>query len=278
MTPPLCHRIAVHKIPDFWERLKHARAAFLALDYDGTLAPFHTERMRALPLAGVPELLERISAKTHGALAIVSGRPISEIETLLPVEGITVIGAHGYEIKHPLAKIIRRLPSPKQLRGLELADAAARRQGYASLLEIKTSSIALHTRGLSAADALDRKTKAAGTWGRLAREHGLTLRRFDGGIELLCLGRHKGDAVRELIDGLAAGTFFAYIGDDETDEDVFEILAGRGLGIRVGSDDRPSAAHGGLETTGDVRDFLSCWLELAPRADIRGGQSWISAD
>lgn len=44
--------IPVDGIPGFWGDLRSARASLLALDYDGTLAPFSTVRMEARPLEG----------------------------------------------------------------------------------------------------------------------------------------------------------------------------------------------------------------------------------
>jgi len=271
-------RVAVENIPDFWERMTRAPSAFLALDYDGTLAPFHAQRMLATPLSGVTELLERIIAKTPESVAIVSGRTIAEIETLLPIANLILIGSHGFEIKRPGKSIIRRDPKPIQIHGIELARQAAEHIGNESLLEIKHASLALHTRGMSPLEAQRHESQISGSWNRIARAHDLEVRPFDGGIELRAVGWHKGDAVRELRDLLQADTFFTYIGDDETDEDVFRNLGNHGIGIRVGPVERFSAAQGRLKTIEHMRGFLSCWLELAPEGYPKGGRAWISAD
>jgi len=277
MKPDELIPVPVENIPDFWERLTNAPAAFLALDYDGTLAPFQIDRMRAFPLSGISRLLERINTKTRGGLAIVSGRAIAEIETLLPLANLTLIGAHGFEIKRPGAEIIRREPKPIQAQGLALARIRLEQDGDERLLEIKPAGIALHTRGLSFLDARTKESTVTGLFNDLAYDHDLEIRGFDGGIELRARGWHKGDAVRELISGLKTDTFIVFIGDDETDEDVFRTLGTEGLGIRVGSDERPSAAHGRLKNIEDVRGFLACWLAMAPPGKPKGGSSWISA-
>jgi len=272
------HPITVEHIPDFWERLSNAPSAFLALDYDGTLAPFHVDRMRATPLTDIPELLDRINTRTQGALAIVSGRTMAELETLLPMANLTLIGSHGFEIKRPGAALVRREPRLLQNHGLALARMAAEDTGAGRLLEIKPGSVALHTRGLSRLEAQHHESQVGRLWTGLAPAHDLEVTRFEGGIELRSLGFHKGDAVRELMVGLRDGALVAYIGDDETDEDVFRLLRSKGYGIRVGPVERPTMAQGRLKDIADVREFLACWHDLAPMGAREGDRTWISGD
>ena len=82
---------------------------------------------------------------------------------------------------------------------------------------------------------------------------------FDGGVELRA-GRNKGDAVRLILQSTAANAPVAYLGDDETDEDAFQALEGRGLGILVRSQLRRSAARVWLRPPGELRRFLAAWL------------------
>jgi len=260
---PEC-KLHVINIPDFWNRLASSRAAFLALDYDGTLAPFKCERMQALPLEGIPPLLRRIAAKSPGSVAVISGRPISEIEILLAEPDLVLIGNHGFEVKHPGFVIQYHQPSPLQARGLAAAQNAAIKEGAAHLIEIKMASLALHTRGLSPETAEKWEARITDIWTAIAEPHTLEVRQFNGGIELRCRGRNKGDAVHDLIAGHEASCLFVFIGDDETDEDVFRAISDHGIGIKVGSIDTPTAAQGHIPGIEGVRDFLACWLHHAP--------------
>ena len=45
---------------DFWQELRTASRWLLLLDYDGTLAPFHQDRMKATPYAGGTERREQL--------------------------------------------------------------------------------------------------------------------------------------------------------------------------------------------------------------------------
>jgi trehalose-6-phosphatase len=75
----------------------------------------------------------------------------------------------------------------------------------------------------------------------------------------------------DLIRGSGAGTFPVYVGDDETDEDAFRAVRDAGLGIRVGSDERPSAAAARLASCEEVRAFLAAWLERVEHGAAAGG-------
>jgi trehalose-6-phosphatase len=53
-----------------------------------------------------------------------------------------------------------------------------------------------------------------------------------------------------------------YVGDDETDEDAFAALQGRGIGIKVGDASWPTAARGFLADCRAVVGFLRTWVSL----------------
>jgi hypothetical protein len=58
--------------------------------------------------------------------------------------------------------------------------------------------------------------------------------------------------------------FTVYIGDDETDEDAFRVMDGRGVGIRVCRSGNGTLAHGTLRDIHEVKSFLREWLDQAP--------------
>lgn len=265
MNPdPALPIIPVSGIPGFWDELRSARTSFLALDYDGTLAPFHTMRMDAHPLAGIPELIGRIRDKTRGAIAVISGRPISELAQLLDVTGIMVVGSHGYEFQYPDGTLEVREPAPRQRQGLSRAWEAGAREGLSQRVETKVASLALHTRGVQAGEAQSMEKTALDSWMPIARLHDLEVRRFNGGIELRCPGTDKGSALLVVLSRQREDAFCVYLGDDETDEDAFRVLKGRGIGIRVGRPDALTHAAGFLPDVRAVKGFLQGWVTLAP--------------
>jgi trehalose 6-phosphate phosphatase len=261
MNPSMRKDIEVIGIPDFWTRLRGAGNRFIALDYDGTLAPFRSERMEAYPLPGISDILATIADNRRTFLAVISGRPISELSVLLGVDGIMLIGSHGFELMTPDGAITVTRPTAGQLQALMRAEATAAELGFGRELEVKVASVAFHTRGMSAKTAAMTEALIHEKWSRLASSD-LECRRFDGGIEIRASGRHKGDALRELLDRLPPGTFSVFVGDDETDEDAFRALQGRGIGIKVGNPAIPTAAAGFLPSCEAVRDFLGRWASI----------------
>src|ERR1700753_3390106 len=72
--------------------------SLLMLDYDGTLAPFHEDRMLAAPWPGVAERLDRLSTMPSVHLALVTGRSARELASLLPLQhAVEIWGSHGRE-------------------------------------------------------------------------------------------------------------------------------------------------------------------------------------
>jgi trehalose-phosphatase len=79
----------------------------------------------------------------------------------------------------------------------------------------------------------------------------------------------KGEAVQWILErirlrGLEASVLPLYIGDDDTDEDAFQVLASSGVGIVVGTERRGSAAHYAVESTEGVTRVLAA-LSTLPR-------------
>lgn len=265
--------IAIGGVPEFWGKLRSARVGFLALDYDGTVAPFHVSRMMARPMAGIPELIVQIRDRTNGAVAVISGRPLSELTRLLDIPGIMMVGSHGYEFRYPDGTLETRKPLYVQREGLYRALDAGFRRGLISRLEAKIAALALHTRGQPENEALSMEGWAMENWTPIALAHNLEVRRFNGGVELRCPGMDKGSALQIILSRQPDDAFSVYIGDDETDEDAFRFLKGRGIGIRVGHPDAPTSASGFLPDIQAVKDFLRGWAALAPEG-LSGGVTW----
>jgi trehalose-phosphatase len=150
-------------------------------------------------------------------------------------------------------------------RALAEAAAAAESRLRAGTVERKRTSVVLHTRGLDPIAAQVATTACVTLWGAYTGHHGLRLDRIDGGIELRARGRDKGDAVRRLLASTPPQTLPVYLGDDPTDEDAFRAVIGRGVAIRVGSAEQPSAARLRLDSTDEVVTFLGEWAARTTR-------------
>lgn len=100
-------------------------------------------------------------------------------------------------------------------------------------------------------------------WRPLTRDGHTTLEKTNGGMELRAASQSKGTAVDRLRASMPAGTLTVYIGDDASDEAAFARVRPDGITIRVGADDRPTAAEWRLGSPDDVTDFLRFWNALA---------------
>src|SRR5205085_3853439 len=97
----------------FMEKVRHARARALLLDYDGTLAPFTPDRSRAFPYREIPELISRIM-RCNTRVVLVSGRPATELVFLSGIHPHPEIwGSHGSERLRPDGSYEVEAPPPE---------------------------------------------------------------------------------------------------------------------------------------------------------------------
>jgi trehalose-phosphatase len=232
-----------------------AHDTLLVLDFDGTLAPIVESRHRArLPPATVRVL--RAVAESWPC-AVISGRSRDDVAARLAgVRLVAVVGNHGAEDR----------PALPEASGWRRRVRTWRRQIEADLdgvrgvdVEDKGLSLAIHFRGAAA------ERKAAIALG------GLEGARVVGGKRVrnaTILGApDKGDAVLRLVHG-GGYERVIFVGDDDTDEDVFRRAAEVPLvGVSVGLR-RRSAAACYLRQQGDVARLLTVLGELR-RAEAR---------
>ncbi len=245
-----------------WRLVALAHHRLLVLDYDGTLAPFRVERSLAFPVSRSLMMLQGLSASHHTRLAIVSGRPLGELEQLVGDLPMTLVGGHGWERRDPDGTRHLRDVAPEVRTALNLAWRAAEARGWSQLIERKHAGIVLHTRGLASERVSRLERDCTVAWEPLAVSSGLLLESMDGGVELRAPEFHKGSVVLSLLSKAPVGTLGVFVGDDLTDEDAFEVLRDRGFGIRVGTPDRPTMAMGHLPSCDAVATFLEEWSRL----------------
>ncbi len=271
-------------LTSYFKRLEKARYRALLLDYDGTLAPFRVDREHAMPYPGVVEILQRILAAGHSRVVLITGRPTADLLPLLDLDPHPEIwGSHGWERLMPdgtysLADLDR--PADQTLTA---AFRAMKAEGLADHCERKPAGLALHWRGLDPSSVEQFRAIAQERWAGPASRAGLVIREFDGGIEIRVPGRDKGIAVRVILSEMPQQVVTAYLGDDLTDEDAFKAIRGRGLGVLVRPERRPSAASLWLRPPEELIDFLVQWHENSesqqkhgrdPHADVSQPPGW----
>jgi trehalose 6-phosphate phosphatase len=203
----------------------------LLLDFDGTLVDIAPTPDAVHVSDALCEALARLLASTGGALALVSGRPIRDIDRLFSPLKLPVVGGHGAEMRLRDDEIVSAVvPLPEALRQ-RLTSAKSIDPGI--LIEDKGYSLALHYRkALQRKDALRRHIAEA-----RAAFPGEAIEVLPGKamFEVKRPGVSKGEAVRALMSHTPfAGRQPVFIGDDVTDESVFAMLpAFGGTGFSV---------------------------------------------
>ena len=254
-------------ITTFFRELSQSADSALALDYDGTLAPFRVDRFAAVPYPGVAELIGRILKANRTRVVLVSGRPAEEVRDLLGIVPVPEIwGLHGRQRLRAdgRSEILPMKDSDRET--LEQAAAWLGSQRLEALAEFKAGSVAVHWRGLAPEESAEVRGRVTLAFGSLAERAGMALLEFDGGVELRSAEIHKGTAVRAIRSELAPDTPFAYLGDDLTDEDAFRALRGTGaLSVLVRPEWRETAAEVWLRPPDELLEFLAGWLERIER-------------
>jgi trehalose 6-phosphate phosphatase len=175
--------------------------------------------------------LTRLFELTDGATALVSGRPIADLDRLFSPLILPAIGGHGAEMRLTGGAVLNSAkPLSNDLRR-QLAGAAT--PGSGVIVEDKGYSLALHFRNGPQHEDRLRSHIAAGQ----AAFPGEATRVLPGKsmFEVMRPGVNKGDGVRELMTHPPfAGRVPVFIGDDVTDESVFAVLpalGGKGFSV-----------------------------------------------
>lgn len=245
----------------FFEHLCRARERVLLLDYDGTVAPFSTQRNRAFPYPTVAELLDCIMSTCRTRVVLITGRAARQVPPLLGLNPHPEVwGTYGIERLQPNGRYVVAHLSDETQRALAEADTRLQNEGLSESVEIKPGAIAVHWRGLNPLRVNEAKTAAYRVLSPLALAHHLLLSEFDGGLEMrepLC---SKGDVVNSVLSEHAPDVPVAYLGDDATDEDAFRALYGRGLTVLVGPRHRFTAAQMWIRPPEELVQFLTDWI------------------
>jgi len=239
----------------------------LFLDVDGTLL-----EIAARPQAvSVPDDLRRrlrtLFLAGGGAVALVSGRAIMDLDALFAPLTLPSAGLHGFELRAASGAYRRRpVPSAAALESARAAMSQLARQHAGLHVEDKRFALALHYR-----DAPQLEDVVITAMQEVAARVGedLELQRGKMVVELRPVGATKAEAVAAFLqEAPFAGRVPVFIGDDLTDEPAFELVNGRGGLSAVVNAARPSAARSRLADVTAVREWLA-QLQSEPAAALR---------
>ena len=224
----------------------------LFLDVDGTLVDIEDHPGDVRADAALIALLVDLSGRLDGALSLISGRSIAEIDRIFAPARFPSAGSHGTELRIDDATVNpvqAAFPEGILLRARQFAN-----DHDGLLVEKKRAGLALHYRRAPGLEADCREFVAD-----LMQALGPDFRLIDGKmvLEIAPRSHHKGEAIRELLQHEPFhGRRPVFVGDDVTDEDGFRVVNDLGgLSIRVGHGDTTAARYV-LDDVASVRDWL----------------------
>jgi len=229
------------------------------LDFDGTLVDIAPTPEEVIVSDGLRDTLLSIREKFGDALAIVTGRPIEQIDQFLPDVPFAVAGEHGIALRHfPGGETVRANLPEIPRHWIEEAQTVAKEISGVRV-EQKKAGLVLHFRG--APHAEDNLRRLAERW--VGGDTTFHIQSAKMAWEIRPDGINKGNAVVELMKCPPfAGRLPIFIGDDVTDGDgISAASALGGGGMRLPDDfENPAALKAWLArvAAGDISPWERC--------------------
>lgn len=232
-----------------------SKKRLILLDYDGTLKSFekspHPEL--AKPSKRVKKIIKKLISDPKNTVIIVSGRQKSTLESFFDDKGLGIIAEHGGWIFNAGKWVKSSLTAKKWKKEVKplLDQFASRTPG--SEVEEKDFSLVWHYRRVSPDMAYVRKEELKNELQSVISSDRIGV--FEGQkiIEIKPKRMHKGVLVSEMVSK-EAWDFILAIGDDYTDEDMFEVLPETAHSIHVGN--KETYARHQLNDVSDVLTLL----------------------
>jgi trehalose 6-phosphate synthase/phosphatase len=229
-----------------------SRRLFL-LDYDGTLIPFFGKPEEARPGVELIELLERLSADPKNEVVLLSGRARETLEEWFGALEIGLVAEHGVWIKEKNWEMIEPLTEDwkKEIRPI-LELYMDRTPG--AFIEEKGFSLVWHYRKASSELSVVRVRELIDELITLTANLNLQILEGSKVVEVKNSGINKGRAALRWI-AREPWDFIMAVGDNQTDEDMFEVTPERGYSFKVGL--RSSLARFNLKSHEEVLVLLA---------------------
>jgi trehalose 6-phosphate phosphatase len=256
---------AVRSVLPNWLSEVRAERILLVSDFDGTLSEIVPNPEQARLAPGAARILAAL-AKRLLRICVLSSRGSPQLRGLVPVAEVELLGDYG------MTALTERDSRNLQMFNQQAERLLSRRPGVT--VEEKPGSTAIHYRGAPTAGP-----RLAAELAPVARRLELVLGSGRAVIEVRPRTALKSLAVSRLLDALQPEAVI-YLGDDDNDRPVFELLAQRStphFSVGVASDESPPGlfTHCELVVAGPraVVAFLSRLSGALPSAKSRAGRS-----
>ncbi len=243
----------------------------LFLDYDGTLTPIVEHPEDAHLSTPFRRVLHHLTKHPAVKICIISGRELEDLKKRVKIPGILYVGNHGFEIEGPKIKHVHPdVPKYQKILSALVRNLKQDLKAYPGIyIENKKWTLSIHYRKLSPA-----LVGAAKMWvlreaapylessevtfheGKKVWEFRPSLMWNKGTTVLWLLGRQTAAEAKKVLP--------IYLGDDLTDEDGFNAVKNRGIGIKIEGEHletRASAARFFLASPHETLKFLRLLLK-----------------
>jgi trehalose-phosphatase len=243
------------------EFIRNAAIFWLFLDYDGTLAEFAPTPDDVYPDQELIDLITQITQQPALKSAIISGRRLEHIQTLIPVKGIWLAGTYGIELQSPEGELIHRLPYEQIRPILETIkpvweNIIGQQDGF--YLEDKGWSLAIHAKDAPKLEAQKLLSNARARAANVTEQSPFRLLGGDRFLEIAPKKANKANTVEYLLaENNDHDIYSIYIGDDDKDEEAFQAIKEHaGTAILVSMEARKTLADFRLRNPQSVRQWL----------------------
>ncbi|MDO9153486.1 MAG: trehalose-phosphatase [Paludibacter sp.] len=206
---------------DILEIYKQAKNRLILLDYDGTLVDFTPVPEDAVPSIELLYILRRIASTPNTKLIIISGRNQNDIENFVGELPIDIIAEHGAMLKKQgkWQKQNIDISAWKEPVLAVLNETSSSCPG--SFVEEKTFSLAWHYR--NAETGYEHARKLINTLENINLFYNFKILDGNKVVEIKSIEIGKGKATKYLVEKKNYD-FILSVGDDKTDEEMFEFL------------------------------------------------------
>lgn len=232
---------------------EHKARWALFLDVDGTLLDFNDDPRAVAVSPKLLALLHTLHKALDGALALVSGRELDDLDRLFDRPRWAAAGLHGLQLRRADGSFRRLAVTAEQQHVMQRETAALAARFDGVQLEDKQLAVALHCRRAPAQFAPLREAARE----LIARVPGYELQPGNMVIEFKPAGMDKGKALEELLASEPfSGRLPIYLGDDLTDEHALDFVRKKhGIGVLVGA---PRNTHASFSLPGPAA--VETWL------------------
>lgn len=252
------------KLPSATAEFQHIKRMFydrmpaVFLDYDGTLTPIVDDPAHAQISSEMRDLLSDLSSCCY--VIIVSGRDRQNVKDKVGLDKLYYAGSHGYDITGPGGLQLEQEEAQKLLPVFDNVEHVLKeRLGFIEDIEVerKKYAIAVHYRQVE--EKYIQKIEAEITevlekYPSLKKGLGKKIIEIKPDLDW-----HKGKALLWIMEKLNLGKethIPVYAGDDITDEDAFDVIHDKGIGVLVGNHGSGTRANYRLKDVSEVQQWL----------------------